>query len=267
MPSKDSESARATLASRRRRKWIAAVATAVLVAVLAGVATNLGEKAVDAIPDDGPALISFGVEEINGGECGGISYQPASNAKATLGEPPPYEADEWTAFHARTESVPAETSLVQVSIQGESARAITLTGISFDVIRGRREPGSTFAAACGDPLTGRGIAVDLETRPPEVVASSENLEGFVESGGEPGSGTSPISFPWTVSLTDPLLLFVVAYASRCDCRWTAEIPWVSGSEKGVIRIDDEGDPFHVVGTDGLAAYNSGGEIWKRRVEY
>jgi glycosyltransferase involved in cell wall biosynthesis len=44
----------------------------------------------------------------------------------------------------------------------------------------------------------------------------------------PGSPTSPITFPWTVSLTDPLLLYVVAIAEFCACKWSAEIPWVSG---------------------------------------
>lgn len=192
-----------------------------------------------------------------------MSYQPASMAASTLGEPPPYEAEEWTAFHARSGSVPADSSLVQVSIQGESVRTITLTGIRFDVIRNPRAPGSTFTTACGDPLTGRGVTVNLEDRPPEVVASSEELEGLVESGGEPGSRTSPIVFPWTVSLTEPLLLYVHATASTCDCRWTAEIPWVSGSEKGVIQIDDGGEPFHVIGTEGLASYASTGKGWRR----
>lgn len=262
MPVKRSESARAPTRKKRWR-WIGTVATGVLVALLAGVATGLGEKAVEAIPSDGPELISFGVEELAGGECGGMSYQPASMAAQTLEEAPPYEADEWTAFHARSGSVPAAESLVQVSIQGESRRTITLTDIRFDVSRNRRELGSTFSAACGDPLTGRGVTVDLETHPPKVVASSENLEGFIESGGEPGSRTSPIVFPWTVSLTEPLLLYVVATATRCDCRWTAEIPWVSGSEKGVIQIDDEGQPFHLVGTDGLPAYSSSGYDWRR----
>ena len=192
-----------------------------------------------------------------------MSYLPAARAALTLDEPPPYEPDEWTAFHARSGATSADKSLVQVSIQGESERTITLTDIRFDVGRERREPGSTFSGACGDPLVGRGVTVDLEASPPAVVASSENLEGYVESGGEPGSGTSPIVFPWTVSLTDPLLLFVVATVTRCDCRWTAEIPWVSGSEKGVIRIDDGGQPFHVVGTNGLAGYASSGDDWRQ----
>jgi hypothetical protein len=263
MAFKHSESARAALTRKKRRKWIGTVATAVLVAVLAGVATGLGEKAVDALPSEGPALISVGVEELAGGECGGMSYQPAWMAALTLEEPPPYEADEWTDFHARSGAAPADSSVVQVSIQGESARTITLTDIRFDAIRSRRAPGSTFSAACGDPLTGRGVTVDLEVSPPKVTASSENLEGYVESGGEPGSRTSPIVFPWTVSLTDPLLLYVVANASKCDCQWTAEIPWVSGSEKGVIRIDDGGEPFHLIGIDGLASYVSGGYDWRR----
>ena len=66
--------------------------------------------------------------------------------------------------------------------------------------------------------------------------------------------TRPIRFPWTVSLTDPLLLDVIATTSSCYCVWSAEIPWVSGAHRGTIRIDNHGDGYRLVGTNGLTSY-------------
>ena len=78
----------------------------------------------------------------------------------------------------------------------------------------------------------------------------------------PGSSTSPITFPWTVSLTDPLLLYVVARANFCDCTWSAEIPWVSGGQSGTIEIDDHGEPFRVIGEEALDGYTIGEDGWR-----
>ncbi|HMI80899.1 MAG TPA: hypothetical protein VK480_03840, partial [Solirubrobacterales bacterium] len=84
----------------------------------------------------------------------------------------------------------------------------------------------------------------------------------VHSGGLAGSPTPPIAFPWTVSLTDPLLLYVVASADSCYCIWRAEIPWVSGSERGTIKIDNGGEGFAVVGAEGVPHYTLGAGGWE-----
>jgi hypothetical protein len=245
----------------RRRGWLVGVGTAVLVAVLTAVVTGLAERAVDAIPGEGQELISYGVEELKG-ECGTVTYLPKGAATETLRGPPPYELDEWDAFQAQPAAASADDSVIQVSIQGESARTITLTGIRFSAARQRRQRGATFGAACGDPLVGRGMLVDVETDPPQIVSSSDELEGHIEAGVNE-TPTSPITFPWTVSVTDPLLLRVAATARACDCRWKAEIPWVSGAEKGTIHVDDGGRGFRVVGGEGLPGYVPGGGEWAR----
>jgi hypothetical protein len=266
MPTDDPKDASSEAVRRGRRKWLIGVATAVLIGVLTAISIGLWDRAVDAISaEDPPALVSYGAE-LQGTECGVGTFLPEPQAAATVAERPPYELDEWKRFRYRPDAVFANSDLLQVSIQGESLREITLTGIEFSVTRQKRPEGATFGAACGDALRGRGIQVDLEADPPQIVSSSKTQEGIVTASPLESSETFPISFPWTVSVTDPLLLYILATARFCDCTWSAEIPWVSGSEKGVIQIDNGGAGYRVVGAEGLAAYTSGGESWQRQAD-
>lgn len=234
-----------------------------MLAGLTAIASGLGGKAADRIAEGDTKLLSYGVEE-QGSECGSITYLPAPRARATLDRPAlEPELAVWDRFQHQPGAAFADKEIVQVSIQGESARKVTLTGIMFDVTRHERRRGATFSAPCGGGLIGRGIQVDVEASPPAILSSSRAVDGHVEAGGEPGSDTAPITFPWTVSVTDPLLLYVIATATSCDCLWTAEIPWVSGEEEGTIRIDNGGKGYRVVGSEGLAAYTSGGESWSQ----
>ncbi len=262
MPAKPSGEESAEARRGSRRKWLIGVTTAVLVGGLTAVAAGLGEKAVDAIPSGDPALLAYGVEE-QGTECGAATYLPGAKATATIEGSPPFSLEEWDRFRRQPGAAYAGSDLVQISIQGESARTVTLTGIEFEVVRREREDGATFSAACGDALRGRGLEVDLEADPPRIVSSNETLEGVVTASPSENVDTSPISFPWTVSLTDPLLLYVLTTARSCDCTWTAHIPWVSGSEKGTIQIDNGGAGYRVVGSEGLTGFSSTGEDWRR----
>jgi hypothetical protein len=262
MAAKSSEGESAEATRKNRRKWLIGVATAVLVGGLTAIAAGLGEKIVDAIPTEDPALLSYGVEE-QGTECGVATYLPGAKAAATIKGTPPFSLEEWERFRHQPEAAFAGSDLVQVSIQGESARTVTLTGIEFEVVRRKRKDGATFSAACGDALRGRGLAVDLEANPPRIVSSNETLEGIITASPSENVDTAPISFPWTVSLTDPLLLYVLTTARSCDCTWTAQVPWVSGSEKGTIRIDNGGVDFRVVGGEGLSSYSTTGKAWRQ----
>lgn len=135
---------------------------------------------------------------------------------------------------------------MEVSIQGESQRTITLTGIEFTVKRRPRPAGGiAIHSQCGGAGFGYTIQVDLDTNPPQITNAMFAM---------PGKKTRPITFPWRVSLSDPLLLYVSTHSHTCDCEWSARIPWVSGSKRGVIVIDDDGHGFPVVDGDGLPIY-------------
>ena len=81
----------------------------------------------------------------------------------------------------------------------------------------------------------------MEDDPVRVVESAEDPEatqGAVDTAGR--RLFKPISFPWTVSLTDPLILRVIARTKRCPTTWRARITWRSGEKSGVIPIDNGG---------------------------
>jgi hypothetical protein len=240
-----------------RKKVLAGIA-AVLIAALTAFVSGLAGKAADLVTAGDQTLFSYSVEE-QGWECGSSTYLPADKVDVTRQQDPPTD---WDAFQHQPEAAYAREDVVQVAIEGESTRKVTLTEVKFSVERQKRMPGATFAAPCGGGLTGRGIFVDVGANPVRTIASSASKEGEVHSGGIAGSPTPPIRFPWTISLSDPLLLYVVASADSCYCVWTAEIPWVSGSERGVIQIDNGGSGFVVVGEDGLPQYTLGGGGWE-----
>jgi hypothetical protein len=244
---------------KRTQKWIVATAGAVLLAGLTAIASGLGSKAVDSLTAGDVELLSYTAEE-QIVECGSVMYLPDPKAQTTLRGGLPTD---WEAFQHQDDAALAESDVIQVSIQGESARAVTLTEIRFSATRQDRPDGAIFASGCGGPVTGRGVEADVESNPPRITASSDNPEGYVQAGGTPGSDTAPITFPWDVSLEDPLLLYVVATAESCYCVWKAEIPWVSGGEKGTITIDNEGRGYVVVGDSGLPGYTRGNNGWSR----
>jgi hypothetical protein len=190
-------------ARKRSQKWILGTAGAVLLAALTAMASGLGTKAVDSLTAGDEELLSYAAEEQRV-ECGSVMYLPGPKAEATLRGGLPTD---FTAFQHQEDAALAGFDVVQVSIQGESARAITLTGIQFSTTRQARPGGATFASGCGGPVTGRGVEADVESNPPRITASSQDPQGYPQAGGTPASSdTAPITFPWTVSLQDPLLL-------------------------------------------------------------
>lgn len=245
------------LASRRFGKWVFAGLGASLLAVATAFGTNLGSSVFEGISRSSSPPISYSAEE-QGYECGSITYLPQRRVKTTLHAGPPTD---WDAFQHQPGAVFAEKDVVQVSIQGESERTITLTRITFNVERHKPARGAVFAAPCGDSIYGRAVEVNLDANPPQIVASSSEAEGALgaEENGRPL--TRPIRFPWTVSVTDPLLLYIVATTTSCHCRWSAEIPWVSGSQRGVMSIDNGGDGYEVISHLDTPGYLVSEEGW------
>ena len=139
-----------------------------------------------------------------------------------------------------------------------------MTGIRFSVKHRRRPGGAVFAATCASSaVAGRGFQADVEAVPPRVVSSSANPRGTFSPIGVEAASSRPVSFPWTVSLDRPLVFFVVAAAHSFYCVWRARIPWDSGDDRGVIRVDDQGRGYEVVGFEGLSSFFAIGGSWRQ----
>ena len=244
---------------RRTQQRLLGAVAAVCLATVTTIVSGLGSSAVDSLTSSDPPLLSYSVEE-QAFECGSTTFLPGRRAEKTRQSAPPTD---WEAFQRQPGALFANFDVVQVSIQGESARKVTLTGIRFSATKQDRPNGATFSAPCGGPVVGRGVLVDVESNPPRIVTSSKSTRKALEPAGVSGSSAQPLTLPWAVSIEDPLLLYIVATAKSCYCTWTAEIRWVSGGEHGAIKVDNGGDGNSVVGGEGLPGFTAGNRSWTR----
>lgn len=243
-----------------RLGWLLAAIASVVLAAATAFAGGFGSRLADLVASSDPPLLSYSVTQLSG-ECNGGTFVPRPSVGEVLRAGPP---SDWSEIERQPGSAAADRDPIEVSVQGESARTVTLTGIDFEVTRHPRPQGATFAGPCGGPVVGRALEIDLDSTPPRVVDSSAEPDGMLgirAANGQPLA--RPIRFPWTVSLTDPLLLYVIAATESCYCTWSAEIPWVSGGERGAIQIDNGGSGFRVVDTEGLTGYGIYDEEWNR----
>lgn len=241
----------AVVRAQRRRglKLAAGVVGGIALAALTGFASGLGSRVVDKL-DSGPPLVTASDTEAEAA-CGPYVFLPSSSLRSELSVRPPIT--DWRTVQELPGAAYADTSIVEVSILGGSDRPVTLTGIRFFVTRRERPGGALIINQCGGPRPARALQVDLDAEPPQIVASNVNPDAWVGEGGIHRS--RPIVFPWTVSLKDPLLLLLIGTVrSECLCIWRAEIPWVSGSERGTISVDNQGRGYRVVSSNGLSQY-------------
>ena len=237
---------------RQLRKWVVGGIGTVALAGAVAFAGGLGNRAAESVGNSEDAPIGYSVEE-QSPNCFSGTFLPEDAAEEVLAQPADPAVELMKLDPA---AAAAGRDMVQVAIQGESEREVTLTGIEFRVESSPPPEGSAFYFPCGDALVGRALVVDLDTVPPQITASSAEVgETLGTYQGRPIS--RPIRFPWTVSLTDPLLLHIIGTTDRCHCTWTAEIPWVSGSKRGVISVDNEGEGFRVISPSDADSYGAG----------
>jgi hypothetical protein len=256
---------------RRAWKFAGVLGTALLVAMVTAIGTGLGSGVLDLFgggEEEKDPISSSATEQIS--ECGTHLFFREEQASGLVSGaiPTPSPIPDWEAFRRSNGGRVADESVVQVSIQGESSRTVTLTGIDFKVERRPRPAGAIFLQPCGDAIHGRYVVADLDRQPVAVSGTADDPDAELDPvdpvTGAANSSFKPISFPWTVSVTDPLLLQIVASTKRCSCTWRAEIPWSSGERTGVIAIDNGGSGYTVVGGRGAREFSnsgSGKRIW------
>lgn len=241
----------------RHKKAVAGVLAAVGAAALGVIVPQLIGTAEHTFRGP-PKLVSYSANE-SIVQCGTALFVPGS--RASSGNLPVPRA--WPAFKRATGASVVSPDIVTVSILGETSRTITLTGINFTVARRPLPEGGAFAAGCGGGLQGRFVEADLDRSPPVMVASSREPHGTLGQAVPGQRPNKPIEFPWTVSVSDPLQLDVVAVTKRCFCTWKAGISWQSGDKTGVIRIDNGGEGYPVAGAHGVPSFLQGNTRWQR----
>ncbi len=231
--------------------------------MVTAIGTGLGSAVLELFGggDEEREPVSYSAsEELNG--CGTPLFIPERQARRLVSGANSGPIADWGAFRSANRGAVADASVVQVSIQGESSRTVTLTGIDFTVERRPRPRGAIFVQPCGGPISGRYVRADLDRQPVAVTGTADDPEAEVDPAtGATRSSYKPIRFPWTVSVTDPLLLQIIASTERCSCTWRAEIPWSSGEQTGVISIDNRGRGYTVVGSQGATGFSPTGAGW------
>ncbi|MFB8215897.1 transcriptional regulator [Streptomyces anulatus] len=170
--------------------------------------------------------------------------------------PPPVEADA-ESWAGALGAVHAGEAGVRVTLQGRDERAVVLESLRIRVVE-RRSPAQgrvyRMSSGCGGSLTPRMFDVDLDV--PRPVARSV-------AGNDSGEPIEAVSFPYSVSVTDPEVLLITGRTVGCDCDWFAELTWSSGGRSGTVRVDDGGRPFRTSGVRGhpVLDYDTGSGRW------
>ncbi|TXS49917.1 hypothetical protein [Streptomyces sp. t39] len=162
--------------------------------------------------------------------------------------PPPTQADA-APWASALGALHGGETLVRVTVQGTGGQPVVLESMQVRIVQ-RRIPQALSAyrmsSGCGGALTPRLFEVDLDRSRP--VARSV-------PGNDSGEQIPAVSFPYTVSSSDPEALLVSGRAVACDCDWVLDVGWSSAGRSGTVRIDDGGRPFRTSGVRGGGVYD------------
>jgi hypothetical protein len=165
----------------------------------------------------------------------------------------------WRQIEEAPKAMPAERGAVQVTLrpkQGQPPAKIALTGVKFKVFNlGLRPIESVFYRPGKRRLVGAAVETDLDGYTHKILSSAQS--GALRVGFHLPRHSSPIHFPWTVSLTKPLHLYLVVQARDIYADWIARISWTSGSSHGVIQVDNGGRKYRIVDGQGTGWYRPG----------
>ncbi|WP_406123852.1 helix-turn-helix domain-containing protein [Streptomyces sp. NBC_00989] len=156
--------------------------------------------------------------------------------------PPPTEQDA-PSWVSALGAVSADSQYLELTVQGTGQETVVLQSLNVRVVQsGAPLAWNAYAmgyvgVGCGGGVPTHSFDVGLDAIRP--VAS-------------PKAGQTGL--PYKVSESDPEVLYITAAAASHDVRWYLELAWTSGTRKGVLRIDDQGKPFHTSGMSGRPRY-------------
>lgn len=228
---------------KRARKWLIGLLLAgVAAAVTSYVATGIrsGVDHAHGLVSDHPAPVLATVT--HSASRGSGHWFFAGRASSVKAIPLPAgdlgSLETWDAWARRHGGVDADMTAVQVVLEGATQYPVVLTGLTVEVVHRAASPreGVHYMVTGGGPVGVRFFDVMLDKSPPSVRSIPAEFEPLKPA----------IDFPYKVSQTDPEVLDIRAYASKCDCTWRANLQWVYHGKHGSTVIDEDGKPFRTV---------------------
>lgn len=233
--------------ARKLRTWLLGIAVAAVGATLTNFATggisdgvSSAWDALTGSEDEKPppppkvrAPLIVSAHVTRGRRSAFVFEQPRSELTPL---PPDLGSDAArAAWVTRNGGIDAFTTAVEITVEGRSAAAVILSGLTVEVVSRHSPPTGTLLQAEGAGGIGvRYFTVDLDQPRPTPLLGEAN---------EPRPGERPLNFPYKVSLSDPEVFVLFAKTQRCDCQWTARLRWRSGGKEGTTTIREGGRPF------------------------
>ncbi len=183
---------------RNGPKWVRRFAAI----AIAGLGAAAFYVAVDQwVRDHGGPEFTVVAKHLANSSCSGGWVIPGSATE--LGDIPPDgdpARDQWASENG---AVDASHTTAEVTVQGTSAKAVILTGITVDATyRGEPMMGIHVVEECGGPLEGRFFDIDLDQSPPLLGPSVDTRATL--SGTTPTPEPELINFPYTVRFSHQL---------------------------------------------------------------
>lgn len=223
-----------------------------------------------------PSLLPFtvAVSPFAGGNCGTYIFDSTVDNLKPI---PDFtqggmdELDQWLHKHKAVQSLDYGSKgiygQVVVNISGGADSPVTITGLSF--IRSSYTtsgaPGIIVSGQCGEGISGRFAEVNLDSEPPQIVATNTNPNAMW---GSPSIDLVPMKFPYVINRHDVEEFYIMANTTG-NAAFRMQLDYFYQDRKGTAIIDDHGMPFRVgAPIDGISAYRdsylltAGGELRK-----
>jgi hypothetical protein len=120
--------------------------------------------------------------------------------------------------------------------------------------------GTNMRGLCGGAAYYRRGEIDLDQNPPIVISRFEpDGSGYQKA---PLFEQRPITFPYSVTVSDAENFWIDATVNNCDCMWILELQWTSEGRSGFFKIDNNGVPFRTTGSKNAdAVCGRSGDGW------
>ncbi|MBO0516261.1 helix-turn-helix domain-containing protein [Streptomyces beijiangensis] len=204
--------------------------------------------------------VSVGISSYNWGDPCGQHYvldQPPANVP-----PPPSDPDESHSWGNALGGVSGGGIRLQLTATSKSTESVVLSGLRVRTVSRGVPLGWTaysMGEGCGSGVTPRSFDVDLDAAQP----LAEPV------GGTQGDVKIPaVDFPYKVSANDPQVLNLNVHTDAHDVRWYLEVKWSNGAQSGIVRVDDQGQPFRLSGIKGkpVYLYDRTSNVWEKKTE-